>query len=517
MVQSAAARRLLNKLRTCVVLLSNSPRGTVMLREQQWMCIARKIAESMSADEKTTEEPPDWLDESLVAAMSKQYIDSGSCCITPKVESSAPGPSFKKLRAIDNFIVDRRALLRVAAVAMPNVTGASIDSIIKRLAVQMFKELPICEQEAYEQKAEDPTDRVRNQLGRFESQPRDEASLLALLRLPEPPAADAAAAAPSTSVTPKKRRHSRAVADFGQAVLDVSQEFFKGDTPQKLRGRSGSRWVVRQVLSQALEKSTASRKCRNFMKVPFIRKKIRLSRMAVWRKPSGGGRPMKATDKQLVAGLAEHAKTTSRPSARVGEPLRVLDGSLRGCHRADDGLQSLSSYRTLSRRLRLSRPRLGFGKMRKRVDLCPICTCYDLKVRILIDRSVQKHREGLAAILPQYFDHGAAGTLDVSVTTGDDLNRSLLSMRNFCLHAAPNQEDLRMGLTGHALGLLEAQEKEAIADLEDHLDENTEYSRHFAIRDSLRSHYNDHKNNPEPNTLYILSDYKAARPDRFLC
>ena len=164
--------------------------------------------------------------------------------------------------------------------------------------------------------------------------------------------------------------------------------------------------------------------------------------------------------------------------------------------------------------MRIRQPsKVGIGVARKRLDICVCCQTFRATVEPAVTKQLMDIKHGISGIFPSYFDGidfyaerdmkslGTNAAGDVQLKCLQDVGRHLAQHRT--LHADGRAELTEGGKI--ALGIAEA---EALVQVEERTEQLREFAVHWSLNKYLRDCLRVDKERPEPNTVYILSDWK---------
>ena len=215
-----------------------------------------------------------------------------------------------------------------------------------------------------------------------------------------------------------------------------------------------------------------------------------------------GSRKATVDDKDIIAALELQCRSSSSFCRRHQKSFGVLTSSLRRAWRASATIRGKIGYKQLARRVRLHNPRLPITKARKRVDICNVCRCWDVKVVNEIGKTIKDCIELVQRTKADYFD----GFREVETRYG------------WCNEGVSPFEDWRypMELQKYIQGRAEPSEgsdlhvNEAVAlvTLKEVEEEVRPYYVHWQLRDYLDNALLKDVLKPTAGKIYLLSDWK---------
>lgn len=195
-------------------------------------------------------------------------------------------------------------------------------------------------------------------------------------------------------------------------------------------------------------------------------------------------------------------------SKRGGTTFVRLTDSTASMHQTLAAAGKQVSKRTLQRRLRLHCPRLGIGRAIVQSDKCGSCYAWDRVMALICNRLVAKATASVAECMPSYF------TPTNIVPNSENLS-SLVHWRRFqsfvqqhSIFNAPARSALAPA-SKLALEQFEGEFKSECADVVSLLGP---FATHWSLRDLLADSLSIDLNEPDPNTLYVCSDWAAPCP-----
>jgi hypothetical protein len=331
-------------------------------------------------------------------------------------------------------------------------------SRFKRAGWKMWRALSEEQKNAYQRRCSHPRERVRSRLGYHVSQPvSDDKSMLYL---------SSGALAPTKTTDPKTpTKKLRELARLGESLLELSAEKMTPAAARMIRHADFSLRARRRLGITKMVKTKTKKKRLRVPKLDYV-----------------------ADAKDILAPVLENSTGWSK---RARRPMMRLTMSLRACYRKYPTLIKLCSRSHLAKKLGTSRAKEGIGKKARATDVCSICWCFSYSVTPRLLQCQAATRDALTSASPSFLDDGPE-----LIENGGHL----FELQQFVREKGPHSH------TEEAKFLHET----ILRDMQDLVKEECEHLTHDRLRLKLRATLNYDLDNPSPDTLYVLSDWKEC-------
>lgn len=192
-------------------------------------------------------------------------------------------------------------------------------------------------------------------------------------------------------------------------------------------------------------------------------------------------------------------------SQRFKQPLSRMTSSVAAAHRRMDKATCTLGYRQVCRRLMVKTGSAGVGAGKKSVDVCSTCNCFDLLVQRDMNAIVRDSVTTLSTMWPGYFND-----MDISAELPPTLQELDQLQKHIARGGGVRQVDRRR-VPQASQDELAAEERRLLCELGRVLDFAMAFSKHFAMRNQMRSAFQTDMTSPTPGTLFVAMDWKDSR------
>lgn len=304
----------------------------------------------------------------------------------------------------------------------------------RHLAWRAWQRLSPSEQEVFILDAKKFVSRSRTFAGQFSREPLqskdvpDSAPICALLGSPEQKEKGC------SEISPMKEKHGCTPKTLVQIGANFMTQAMSWSSDVKIDRKCsvGAKYVLRNVATSVMDSVRLSRRMKlalNGLLIDNSRRRKRTGGTTILVPGARGKRLPIMSEAQLHDALELVTNSIRQFRKRSKRPFRVSPSSLTSSFNSCAAIHTRMSYRTLSRRLSVSKPRMGYGVARKSTDRCPCCHCYDHAALRDMRNEVQAIRESLVLLMPDYFENVECQDVEAS--------HFLQPQRAYC-HASPD-------------------------------------------------------------------------------